>query len=119
MKTEKLKITDKTEENIRGEFTGHFGSSPLFEAINLAYNLVKLSLATGKNPVGKVDIYQHGVEGFVITEKERLTVFKWGNLSSTKITIEERRPFTDHEGYYKFTELAEVYPALAIKLPNN
>lgn len=107
----------KTDTTMRVKFNGHIGTTVNDEAFDLAHNFVRVSLSIKKDFVGKVDVYQNGVEGFVINEKERFTVFKWGNLLATKITIEETRPFTHHEGHNMLTKLSKEYPGLAIKPP--
>ena len=104
----------KTDATMDGKFNGHFGTVNV-EAINLAHKLVRFFLSLWKGFIGKVDIYQKRVEGFVVNEKERVTVFKWGNFIGTKITIEETRPFTHHEGHTMLKELAKDYPGLGIK----
>ena len=104
----------KRDTTMRVKFHGPSTTTVNVEAIILAHKLVRFSLSLRKGFLGKVDIYQKGVEGFVINEKERVTVFKWGNFIGTKITIEETRPFTHHECNTMLKELAKDYPGLKI-----
>ena len=104
----------KTDATMDGKFNGHFGTVNV-EAINLAHNFVKLALSTKKNVVGKIDVYQNGVEGFIINEIELFTVFKRGILTGGKITIEEKQRLTHHEGHNMLKKLSKEYPGFGIK----
>ena len=108
----------KTDTTMRVKFKGHNGSTANVEAINLAHKLVRLSLFITEGFTGKVDIYQKGVEGFVINAKERVTVFKWGHFTGPKTTIEEIPPFAYQEGETVLKELTKEYPGFGINPQN-